>query len=510
MLTFGNVNGTDFVYAETATTALSITVPLMPLAAGDKIAVIAYNKGNGTTSQFAIPADYTAISNDVDARGALGFFCKISDGTETSLTLTIPTLAQVLSVLLLRIRGSDTAQMVNAFIPGSAPGGSNYTTPSLTTTADGCLVFAMAFANGTSDWLTGDEPDEMTLVYQEATTASWMGCAYESQATAGATGTRSWTNAVNAKRTLTFAFAPAPSGTTINATTQALTISTPPATVQAGIDTNITAAAEALTLSGQVAQVASDRAITAQAVQLGISSQAALVSRQTDIATSAAQLAMSANVAQVASDRLVAAQAAQITLTSPDAAVTLLAEILAGTEQIGISGQQADIAIGIHAQAESITLLGLVSAITADRTLAATVASISVSPAPATVTLGAAIPAATEVLRLDTLPSSVRLDVAVHGSVLAIALSELSATIGLARHLDAEVASLTITPQGAEIELASGVRAQVASLTLEAFAATIEAAAPGNLPPGLQFTLPDNRMQYRMPVNRIHFSFRRS
>ena len=332
---------------------------------------------------------------------------------------------------------------------------------------------------------------------------SGIGTAYDLPNPWAGTGTAN-------RESLWAVFEDAPSGTTINAAPEALSITTPQATVQAGIDTNISAGAEALAVSGQAAQAASDRAINAQAEQLGISSQAALVSLQADIPASAEQISLSGNVARISSDRAISAQLGQITLATPGAVVTLLAEILAGTEQIGISGQQADIAIGIHAQAESITLLGLVSAITADRTLSATVESISVSPAPATVTLGAAIPAATEVLRLDTLPSSVRLDVAVHSSVLAIALSELSATIGLARHLDAEVASLTITPQGAEIELASGVQAQVASLTLEAFAATIEAAAPGNLPPGLQFTLPENRLAFSLPVNRIHFSFRRS
>jgi hypothetical protein len=127
----------------------------------------------------------------------------------------------LIQAISLRLTGHNTTTPYNVGAQGTGTGGTNWNSPTVTTTDNGCILF---FGGGSRDiagtFDAGDEPDTTTLIKQWATSSSWLGLAYETQTTAGATGTRQWTNPTNAKRSFSFAIAPAAaSGLTISSVT---------------------------------------------------------------------------------------------------------------------------------------------------------------------------------------------------------------------------------------------------------------------------------------------------
>ena len=87
-------------------------------------------------------------------------------------------------------------------------------------------------------------------------------------------------------------------------------------------------------------------------------------------------------------------------------------------------------------------------------------------------------------------------------------LSELDAQINLGENLHANVTSLTLTPNGAEIALDNGVSASITALALNTFSATLVAQGAIQARPGIEYTLAGVRVEYSLPVGKLHFSFR--
>lgn len=215
-MAFGNVENTDWVYTETVSAAGSLSANLPPVSVGDAIALVVYSRVNSQT--INTPSGYTAASFNVgDTVGFMGLFWKISDGTETTVSLVHSSGTANIQCIALKITSPNASAPLNVSAVAGVGGGSNWNSPSITTTADGCVLFFGGGSNGTSDWVAADEPDSTTLVKQDTTSDTWLGLAFENQASAGATGTRQWTNAVSPKRAFSFAIAPA-GGATVSIT----------------------------------------------------------------------------------------------------------------------------------------------------------------------------------------------------------------------------------------------------------------------------------------------------
>lgn len=208
-ITFGNVENTDFVYTETASAAASLTANVPSVAAGELILCFCYSKQ--TTATINTPSGYTTTFGAADASGFVNCFWKIAAGGETTISLVLSTGTSNIQAIVCKLTGHDATTPINITAVASASGGSNWNSPTITTTVNGCLLFFGGGATGTSDWLSGDEPDTTTLVKQDTTSDTWMGLAIESQTTAAATGTRLWTNASNGKRAFSLAVAPSTS-----------------------------------------------------------------------------------------------------------------------------------------------------------------------------------------------------------------------------------------------------------------------------------------------------------
>lgn len=208
-IAFGNVNGVDFVPSKTTAAAASLTAPLPPVSVGDFIVVAAYSEAAAAT--IAVPAGYSEAPGG-GTGGATHVFFKVADGTETEVVLALTENTSYIQAIAKKITGQAQAITVAAF--AGQPGGSNWNSPSVTTTVDGSLVFFGGGASGISDWLADDEPDTSTLVFQESTDSTWFGLAFESIQAAGETGTRLWTNAQHAKLAFAYVIAPVANGIT--------------------------------------------------------------------------------------------------------------------------------------------------------------------------------------------------------------------------------------------------------------------------------------------------------
>lgn len=225
-LAFGNVENTDWKYVDSSVVAASVNVPIPACSAGDLVVIVGYI--DSATASFSTPTDFAVGFTGTNAEGGLGIFTKTVTGSEGwgggSGTVTLSRSGgsdALIQAISLRLTGHDTTTPYNVGAQATATGGSNWNSPSITTTSNGSILF---FGGGSRDvagtFDVGDEPDTTTLIKQWATSGSWLGLAYEAQTTAGATGTRQWTNPTNAKRAFSFAIAPASaSGLTITSVT---------------------------------------------------------------------------------------------------------------------------------------------------------------------------------------------------------------------------------------------------------------------------------------------------
>jgi len=198
-----------------------------------------------------LPTDFAVGFTGSNNEGGLGIFTKTVTGSEGwgggSGTVTLSRSGgsdALIQAISLRLTGHNTTTPYNVGAQATATGGANWNSPSITTTENGCILF---FGGGSRDTAgtfdVGDEPDTTTLIKQWATSASWLGLAYETQTTAGATGTRQWTNPTNAKRAFSFAIAPAVATgltiTSVNTTNTAFSAQTNSAVIGTGLSASV-------------------------------------------------------------------------------------------------------------------------------------------------------------------------------------------------------------------------------------------------------------------------------
>ena len=199
-----DANHVTTVAATASTTPTAITLPT-GTASGDLIVMLI--REAGTVTNILPPAG--GWTRFIELAG-FNAYQKIAGSSEANPEILTASSTRNCVVQLIRVEGVNQAAPINAVSNSTGGGGSNWSSPALTTTVDGCILFGGGGVSvGTSDWAAGDQPPSMTLVGQLAGTNCWLGTAFEQLTTAGAESARTpWENQVNAKVTFSFAVAP--------------------------------------------------------------------------------------------------------------------------------------------------------------------------------------------------------------------------------------------------------------------------------------------------------------
>lgn len=195
-------------YAETAVTGTTLPLVFVNIApqAGDLLLVIANLDGSAATANT--PSGYTDLNWTAFAT-AVDAFWKISDGTELGVTIDHGGSARHIQIRAILVRGVNQTTPININAEGVGPGGSTYTSPSVTTTVDDCLVFGVAAAQAVTGTVA-DIPASTSIVDAwNNGPSSTLAVVSFSQAVAGATGAKTWANTAQGKDTGTIAIAPA-------------------------------------------------------------------------------------------------------------------------------------------------------------------------------------------------------------------------------------------------------------------------------------------------------------
>ncbi len=173
-------------------TSITVNAPA-GLVDGDMlVAGIASKSG---AADFNVPAGWTAIDTTADANWVTSrMFWKIAASEGATFTFTA-TVAEKMSIAVLRIDGQATSSPLNASgkdFNGSTQAAS--VSPTITTTADNCLVLSFHGNREVSAPINGSPPAGMSqTVIAEISSGAAAAFAQVTQGTAGATGTKSWT-----------------------------------------------------------------------------------------------------------------------------------------------------------------------------------------------------------------------------------------------------------------------------------------------------------------------------
>ncbi len=195
---------------------LTLTIPF-PAGVVDGDLLVAFISSKIPSGDINTPSGWTAVGPRIAAGGWITgqAFYRIaaSEGASQNFTTTV---SERSSGVMLRIDGQHASTFLNAFASDSNTSSSETSSvsPSVTTTADGCLVLSFHANRDAEAPTDGAPPSGMSQVAH--TTASFgaaAAVAQATQATMGATGAKSWTlDAAGAWITWTVAIAPATTG----------------------------------------------------------------------------------------------------------------------------------------------------------------------------------------------------------------------------------------------------------------------------------------------------------
>ncbi len=302
--------------------------------------------------------------------------------------------------------------------------------------------------------------------------------------------------------------APSGGGASISGALESISLATFGATVASARD--IAAALESVALTTSTARVSTDRAVTAAVESITISTSAATVSSDRAIAGAVESVALTTNPATVALGATIGAATEAVSLTTNAATVALDASVAATLEAITVTGLSATVSAGsdnnISATLESITVTVNPATVSRDSALAAALESLTVTPHAASIAVGQIVAAALESLTLTSYPAGIALDVAVAAQIEQINLATFAAQVGLGTNVAALTEALTLTPHGATLTFAPSVGAARESITVTTFTASVIGGESILTTPGLEFTIPLNRLGYTIPIGRIHFT----
>ena len=426
-------------------------------------------------------------------------FYKISDGTETGINVDIGANSPVVTAT--RWAGNATSEVLDAVgydnSEADAPTGVDAYSGAASSTADGAAIalvvwkdqrFAEDGTNSASNSFTIiqdiDPANHGGVTNNANPVIAWL--AYTGSASRSTTITTTDTGDENAG--VIALFKAAGGGASISGALESISLATFGATVASARD--IAAALESVALTTSAARVSTDRAVTAAVESISITTNAATVQAGSDTAISAGleSLTLTGHQASIATDRNVAATLEAITVTGLTATVSTSSNT------------------NISATLESITVTVNPATVSRDSALAAALESLTVTPHAASIAVGQIVAAALESLTLTSYPAGIALDVAVAAQIEQINLATFAAQVGLGTNVAALTEALTLTPHGATLTFTSNIGAATEHLTLTTFAAVVGASEAALLSPGLEFTIPLNRLGYTIPIGRIHFT----
>jgi hypothetical protein len=296
-------------------------------------------------------------------------------------------------------------------------------------------------------------------------------------------------------------------GTTVEAGVQQIAVTAHAAQVLIG--TALQAALTEIDLTAHPASVSLGAAISADAEQIDLTPHTAAVSLGRLVDAGAAQIELTPHPATVDLGTAIGAQVQAISLTAHPADVSLGTALQAALQSIEVSTAPAQISTGsaIGAQVQQIVLAPHQATVQQGTSLAAALQQIAVTAHAANVQTGSGINAQAQQIALETFPAGVEVGITIAGSLHQISVEALASTVGLGDQVDAFAHAIELTPHGATLTLGTALQADAAQIQVSTFRATVTAGVAPLSIPGLEFTLPADRMHFALPISRIHFTF---
>jgi len=275
----------------TSAAASSMVVTLPTHSEGDVIVLSFVHNYNSASQQLtAVSEGYTELASlaisGLGHQGAIWY--KKAGASEVNPTATYSASSQIMACLASSYSGVDGTVQID--VGPSAwttedPGDTTVIAPSVTTTLDGAMLINVATADD-NDMFT--QPAGMTLVDNLEFISLTVASAYETIATAGATGDRTWTFAQNTDEITAVSFALRPevaTGITVTATLGAIDYTSQSATVGLTGSVDITATLGAISYSSQdtTVSITGDIDVNAALGSINYSSQNTTVSVTGDV-----------------------------------------------------------------------------------------------------------------------------------------------------------------------------------------------------------------------------------
>lgn len=280
---------------------------------------------------------------------------------------------------------------------------------------------------------------------------------------------------------------------------ESLVLTALPAAV--ALDAAILAAVESILIAGNAASIQQGSGIAAGVESIEIAPlQAAVVS---DFALTGAPEAISIAglQASINNNYDIAATAQAISLAALACVVGSSRDIGANTESLQLSTAPASVSVGFIVQTEQLTLSTLLATVSSDRALAGSLEALELSTNPGAISLGSDLAAQLESIELSALGAMIQFDAQFSAGLESIVLTELQAQVGLGVDVNSAIESIEIGTHSSTITFASGVNAEIESITLNVLRANLTIPVPGIPNPGLCYTLPTNRLHYKLRAN---------
>jgi len=245
-----------------------------------------------------------------------------------------------------------------------------------------------------------------------------------------------------------------------------------------GGGTTVSATTESLQISTNQASISLDQAIAAASHSFQLATNQSTISLNRTISADVVAIELQANQANVSADKTISANVQSILVDTFAASTSAGTQILAAVQGIALTANQAQVFN--------------------DTALSATTQGIELGTNPANVVLGASIGSGSQGIDLTAFQAGITLDVTIQGSLHSISVETLAASVGLGSQIDAFTEALQLTTHGAVVEFGSAIQASTEQIYLSTFGATVSGDTAAILVPGLEYTL---------PINRIHFTF---
>jgi len=296
--------------------------------------------------------------------------------------------------------------------------------------------------------------------------------------------------------------------TTVNANTDALTLTENQATItydvdvlantdaltltenQASItlDTNVLASTDALILTENTATITYDVEVLAGVDPLVLTEQQASISVDINVAATTDALTLTTFPASLSADTIVTANVDALTLTENQATITYDVNVLAGTDALVLAENQSTISLDIDIQAttDALVLTEFPATITRDINVLATTDALTLTEFQAIVVAGddTNVAANVDALTLTEQQASISVDVEVITALESLTLTEFPAAISLDVDIQATTDALVLTefPATIEADVDTNVLAGTHDLVLTEFQAFIDGILAGAVP----------------------------